>query len=166
MANMTTSQHGLIHLIKVEGGAQLSLYDDLGKGKGHCTIGVGHLVHKGVCNGRIASERPFLKGIDPTEAKKLLRQDLIRIEAAVNGGITVALTQNQFDALVSFTFNVGATAFRHSTLRKLINSKQFGLASDEFLKWDKMTINGKKITIDGLTNRRIAEKALFDGAMP
>lgn len=163
---MKISDDGLDHLIKLEGGAQLKRYNDLGKSKGHCTIGVGHLIHKGVCNGQIPSEKPYLKGISLKKAKELLKSDLIIAESAVNGSITVPLTQNQYDALVSFVFNVGTTAFRHSTLKKHINAKQYKKASDEFLKWNKMRISGKKMIVPGLTNRRLAEKSLFDKVAP
>src|SRR5690625_7484018 len=76
MRKMTISNDGLEHLIKLEGGAQLVMYNDLGGQKGHCTIGVGHLVHKGVCNGVVPSEKPYLKGISLSKAKELLKNDL------------------------------------------------------------------------------------------
>ena len=158
MGKMKISDEGLEHLIKLEGGAQLKMYNDLGDNKGHCTIGVGHLVHKGVCNGAIPSEKPYLKGITLNKAKELLKGDLNIAESVVNGSVTVPLAQNQYDALVSFVFNVGGTAFRYSTLLKYINSKQYKKASAELLVWNKMTIAGEKKVITGLTNRRIAEK--------
>lgn len=165
MGKMKISDEGLKHLIKLEGGAQLKMYNDLGNNKGHCTIGVGHLVHKGVCGGIIPSEKPYLKGVSLGKAKELLKSDLIIVESAINGSVMVSLTQNQYDALVSFVFNVGTTVFRYSTLLKHINSKQFKKASDEFIVWNKMTIAGVKKEINGLTNRRVAENALFDGVM-
>lgn len=166
MANMTISNNGIQHLISVEGGAQLTMYNDLGKSKGHCTIGVGHLVHKGICNGVVPSEKPYLKGISVARAKILLKTDLANAESSINGAVTVQLNQNQYDALVSFVFNVGGPKFRSSTLLKLINSKQFKKAAHEFLKWDKMTVGGKLIPIKGLHNRRIAEKHLFEKVSP
>jgi lysozyme len=75
----------------------------------------------------------------------------------VSRTITVPLTQNQFDALVSFTFNVGATAEGHSTLCKLINQGYTGAASAEFLKWNKQA----GMIMAGLTRRREAEQELF-----
>ena len=166
MAKMTISNNGMQHLIMIEGGARLSMYNDLGKSKGHCTIGVGHLVHKGICNGVIPSEKPYLKGISVTRAKQILKSDIANAESAINGAITVQLNQNQYDALVSFTFNVGGPKFRSSTMLKLINSKQFKKAANEFLKWDKMKIGGKLVPIKGLYNRRISEKHLFEKATP
>ncbi len=133
MANMTISNNRIQHLINIEGGAQLTMYNDSGKNKGHCTIGVGHLIHKGVCNRSIPSEKPYLNGISITQAKKFLKNDLAIAEYAINGVIIVPLTQNQYDALVSFVFNVGVGAFNHSTLKKYINAKQYKNASNELL---------------------------------
>jgi len=162
MNNMKISDAGLTHLIKLEGGTQLVKYNDLGKDKGHCTIGVGHLIHKGVCNGKIPSEKPYLNGISNKKARELLMNDLALAENAVNRNIIVLLNVNQFDALVSFTFNVGISAFNNATLKRLINQNKFKEAADEFLIWNKMTIGGIKKEITGLTNRRIAEKSLFE----
>lgn len=162
---MKISKNGLTHLIKIEGGAQLTMYNDLGPNKGHCTIGVGHLIHKGVCNGVIPSEKPYIKGVSLAQAENLLKSDLKVAEDSVNKYVTVKINQNQYDSLVSFVFNVGSTAFKHSTLLRNLNSGNISTASNEFLKWDKMTINGVKKSIQGLLNRRIAEKSLFDKAI-
>ncbi len=166
MPKMSISKEGIEHLIKIEGGAQLKMYNDLGKNKGHCTIGVGHLVHKGVCNGVIPSEKPYLKGITVEYAKKLLKNDLSFAENTINGSVTAPLTQNQYDALVSFVFNIGGPKFRSSTLLRLLNSKQYKKAADEFLKWDKATVGSKLISVPGLLNRRISEKYLFEKVAP
>jgi lysozyme len=103
-----------------------------------------------------------LKGISPTEAKKLLKYDLMVSESAINNNVQVALTQNQYDALVSFVFNIGPTAFNRSQLKKYVIQKDFKRAALEFGKWNKMTTNGVKKVIPGLTNRRLAERALFE----
>lgn len=81
-------------------------------------------------------------------------------QTAVHGvwrTIDIALTQNQFDALVSFTYNVGIGSEAHSTLVKLINAGQIQQAADQFLVWDH--VNG--VENAGLTRRRAAEQALF-----
>lgn len=80
---------------------------------------------------------------------------------AVNGvdaSITTNLTQSQFDALVSFTFNVGVGAEAHSTMAKLINIRDFAGASEQFPAWDH--IDG--VPNAGLLRRRLAEQALFN----
>lgn len=76
---------------------------------------------------------------------------------AVDASLTTNVNQNQFDALVSFTFNDGANAERHSTLVKLINERDFSGAAAEFPKWDH--IDG--VVSAGLQRRRLAEQALF-----
>ncbi len=78
---------------------------------------------------------------------------------AVNSTVDVALTQNQFDALVSFTFNVGAGNEAHSTLVRILNGGDTAGAADQFLVWNKT--NGQENA--GLTRRRVAERALFLG---
>ena len=69
-----------------------------------------------------------------------MKTDLAYAESSINGAVTVQLNQNQYDALVSFVFNVGGPKFRSSTLLTLFNSKQFKKAANEFLKWDKVTV--------------------------
>ena len=112
------------------------------------TIGVGH-TGKDVYQG--------LK-ITKEQSRKLLSKDIEKFEKAVSKQITVPLTQAQFDALVSFTFNLGEGNLQKSTLRKKINSK----ASDEeigkeFNKW--VNAGGKKLA--GLVKRRQREANLF-----
>ena len=83
MAIMKISSRGINHLIKLEGGIKRKMYNDLGGKKGHCTIGVGHLIHKGICNGTNLSEKVFKNGISVIQAKKLLKSDL-RIAEKIN----------------------------------------------------------------------------------
>lgn len=78
---------------------------------------------------------------------------------AINSNVDVAMTQNQFDALVSFTFNVGVGAFGSSTLLKDLNGGNAAGAADQFLVWIK--VNG--VESAGLSRRRAAERALFLG---
>ena len=71
------------------------------------------------------------------------------------------LTQNQFDALASFIYNIGRTAFIGSTMYKLIKLGKMQEAAEQFLAWNKITKNGVKVVSSGLTNRRKKERALF-----
>lgn len=80
----------------------------------------------------------------------------------VNDNVTVALTQDQFDALVDFTFNVGCPSFKSSTLLKKLNAGDFIGADAQFAVWDKIRVNGVLVPSKGLGNRRAAEDALFD----
>lgn len=102
---MEISTDGIQRLISMEGGAQLTMSNDLEKSKGHCPIGVGHLVHKGT---------------SISQAKKLLKTDLAIAESTINSSITVTLTQNKFYALVSFVFNAGITSSKYSTLKNTL----------------------------------------------
>lgn len=91
------------------------------------------------------------------QAEKLLLSDLDKFEKGVSSLIKVTITQKQFDALVSFAYNVGLGNLGKSTLLKLIN-KRDPKASEQFLVWNKA---GGKV-LNGLTKRRLAEKELFD----
>jgi lysozyme len=91
------------------------------------------------------------------QADARLETDLARAAQAVNGLVHVEITQNQFDALADFTFNVGAGNFRSSTLLRLLNQGDVSGAANEFPKWNKA--NGK--VMQGLVRRRAAERALF-----
>lgn len=91
------------------------------------------------------------------EANILLDQDLKKYEDAVNTLVKVQLTQNQFDALISFVYNLGADNFKKSTLLKKINANEFSEAAEEFIKWNK----AKGKVLPGLTRRREAERLLF-----
>jgi lysozyme len=95
--------------------------------------------------------------IDYTKADSLLLEDLKRFESAIRQLVKVPLNQNQFDALVSFTFNVGEDAFKGSTLLKLLNAGNYNAAAAQFGKW---VYAGKKV-LPGLVARREAEYQLF-----
>lgn len=93
----------------------------------------------------------------------LLRQDLTVAETAVRNSVNVSLTQNQFDALVSFTFNVGGRNLRNSTLVSQLNAGNYSGAADQFLRWNKVRVNGQLTPSGGLSNRRSAERCMFLG---
>lgn len=97
--------------------------------------------------------------ITEAEAEALLRKDVGRFEDAVGKLVRVKLDQDEFDALVSFAFNLGAGNLAESTLLKKLNAADFGGAYKEFGKWTKAA--GK--TLPGLVKRRAAEAALFAG---
>lgn len=93
----------------------------------------------------------------PAEADEWFVQDTQTACNAVMRTVDVPMTQNQFDALVSFTFNVGQGSEAHSTLVKLLNTSRIQEAADQFLVWNH--VNG--VPNAGLTRRRKAERALF-----
>lgn len=95
--------------------------------------------------------------ISEAVALEYLANDVDPCESAIHLYVKVALTQNQFDALVSFIYNVGSTAFRKSTLLRLLNTGDYKGAADQLLRWNKQGIK----TLAGLTRRREAERNLF-----
>lgn len=117
---------------------------------GYPTIGYGHVV--------LAHEREqFAAGITQAEATELLRKDVRIAERAVLRLISVPLTDGQFDALVSFTFNLGAGALQRSTLRRKVNRSEHQAVPAELMKW--VWAAGKKLP--GLVRRRQAEGACY-----
>ena len=95
--------------------------------------------------------------ITEAQAQELLQATLAKYEACVNGAVKMPINQNQFDALVSFTYNVGCSAFRNSTLLRLLNQGYEPQAAAQFNRW---TLGGGKV-LAGLVSRRAAERALF-----
>ena len=91
------------------------------------------------------------------QALEYLQHDLKSFEKTVNDSVKVPLSQNQFDALVSLSYNIGSGAFKSSTLLKKLNAKDYAGAADQFLVWNK---GGGKV-LKGLVRRRNAERALF-----
>lgn len=143
----TMSEQGRAVLKGYEG-IRLTAYPDPGTGGDPWTIGVGHTgpdVHKGLT-------------ITVAEADDLLRQDLARFEAAVNR-LAPKTTQPQFDALVSFAFNVGEGNLASSTLLKKHNAGDYDGAAAQFAVWNKAA--GK--VLPGLVKRRASEARVYKG---
>lgn len=138
------SQTGL-DLIKHFEGYSPVVYKDSG---GHDTIGYGHKLKRG--------ER-FDKPLSQAAAEALLRKDVAIAERAVDRQIKVPLSQPQFDALVSFTFNLGSGNLMRSTLRRKLNKGEYAAVPKELAKW----VRSKGKVLPGLVRRRRAEGALF-----
>jgi lysozyme len=90
-------------------------------------------------------------------AAQLFRQDVIPLEITVNFSVVVFITQHQFDALVSFTYNVGPTRFRGSTLLRKLNNSQYDSVPTEMSRW---IYSGGRM-LPGLVDRRADEGRLF-----
>lgn len=153
---MKISNNG-IELIKKFESFRAVAYKDTA---GLWTIGWGHLIKKG---------EKFLGPISSVQGLTLLLQDLQEAEDCVNrltsgssnAPTTITLNQNQFDALVSFTYNLGCGALKSSTLLKYVKLGNFLAAASEFAKWNHNRVNGKLVVVGGLTNRRQLEAQLF-----
>jgi lysozyme len=138
-----TSQKGL-DLIKRYEGLSLKAYRCPA---GILTIGYGH-----------TSEVKKGQVITHEVAELLLRKDIQKCENTIKQSVKVNINQNQFDSLVSLCYNIGNGGIRNSNLLKLLNKGDYKGASAQFLVWDK--VKGK--TVKGLTNRRLAERELFN----
>ena len=150
-ARRRLSKRGAALISEFEGMRQ-RLYNDPA---GHCTIGIGHLVHRGRCNGGEPAE--FKRGITRDRAYQLLQADARRMENAVNG-LGVPLNQNQFDALVSFTYNLGpGWTVQKTGIRDALRARRYKDVPREMKRWVKA--GGK--TLPGLVRRRNAEARLF-----
>ncbi|MFA6085564.1 lysozyme [Mucilaginibacter sp.] len=148
------SEHG-INVIKKFEGLRLKAYQDVA---GVWTIGYGStLYHDG---------KPVKSGdklAEETQADALFHSTLKTYIDAVNKLVGVSLNQNQFDALVSFTYNLGTGALQKSTLLRKLNASDYIAAADQFLLWNKITDphSGKKVVCNTLTVRRRQERELF-----
>lgn len=138
-----------VALIKNFEGFSATKYDD---GVGVMTIGYGHAIKK---------TEVFNKPISMQEAEAILVKDLAAVDAAISKWVTVPLNQNQYDAISSFVFNLGAGNFAGSTLLKKLNAKDYEGASKEFIRWNKGRVKGVLVEMPGLTRRRLAEQKLF-----
>lgn len=119
---------------------------------GQWTIGYGH-------TGSLAEKGAM---ITEDQALALLASDVKVAELAVVKAVKVPLTQNQFDAVVSFAFNIGGSKFAETDFVKLLNLKEFSQAADEMLRY----CYSKKVFMKGLERRRRAERAMFEGGKP
>ena len=142
---MHTSQKGL-DLIKSSEGLRLSAYK--------CPADVWTIGY-----GTTAGVKPG-QTITKERAEELLRDDARRFEGYVDRLVKVPLTQGQFDALVSFTYNLGPGALEKSTLLRLLNAGDYAGAASQFGRW----INAGGKPLAGLVRRRAAERALFEEA--
>ncbi|EPN8209654.1 lysozyme [Yersinia enterocolitica] len=143
---MQISNNG-INKLKVEEGEKLIGYKDT---RGIPTVGVGHT---GVVDGKPVSVGMV---ISKDKSSELLRSDLKWTEEAIVINVKVPLTQNQYDAMCSLIFNIGANAFANSTVLKRLNAGDYKGAADAFLMWKKAGNDP-----DRLLPRRQRERALF-----
>ena len=142
MRNIT--QNGLDLIKRFEGLSRIVYFCPAG----YPTIGYGHVVK---------DDEDFSAGIDEAQAEELLRQDAQIAERAVLRLINVPLTDGQFDALVSFTYNLGGGALQRSTLRRKINREEHAEVPEHFMRW--VWAGGRRLK--GLVRRRAAEAGFY-----
>lgn len=140
------TQEGL-NLIKRFEGFEPEIYLDAA---GLPTIGYGHLIRKG-------EHKMFENGISEAAGEALLIKDVLLAEQAVCRLINVPLTDGQFDALVSFIFNLGSAALQRSTLRRKVNREEHDEVPEQLMRW--VWAGGRKLR--GLVRRRDAEAELY-----
>tara|TARA_X000001388_G_C2225841_1_gene121090 strand:+ start:819 stop:1244 length:426 start_codon:yes stop_codon:yes gene_type:complete len=139
---MKTSLEG-INLIKHFEGCELEAYKCPA---GVWTIGYGHI--KGVQQGDVITEQ---------QADDMLVEELEEYENYIHNLVNCPLNQNQFDALVSWVYNLGSSNLQASTLLKVLNAGDYAGVPAQILRWNKA---GGKV-LEGLTRRRQAEADLF-----
>jgi len=149
---MKTGQAGIELIKRFEGWRSRAYRDAVGV----WTIGYGHTAKAG-------APRP-VQGmtITKTQGEAILRTDLVKYERAVNNAVKVDLNQNQFDALVSFCYNVGPGNLRKSSVLKRVNDHRFNEVPARLMLWNKA---GGRV-LRGLTRRRKDEGALFASQVP
>lgn len=138
-------------LVKEEGTRSRAYKDQAGRD----TIGIGHLI-------RPDEKRLLSVTLTPKQIEDLFFLDVVRTEDEIKNSIKVPLNANQSAAITSFVFNVGSTAFKSSTLLKLLNEGKYREASLEFPRWKYITLNGRKQVSQGLVQRRLREQVLFN----
>jgi lysozyme len=137
-------------------------YDDMGPGKGNCTMGIGHLIHKQPC-----TTGELVRKVDEKDVMRYFDSDVRAAEHVVNRNIKISLTQEQFDALVSYTFNRGPGG-AHKAF-KFINDGEFDKAAAEISRHVTASVKkkGKSVATiaGGLFGRRAEESAPFRNAV-
>ena len=149
---MKTGRAGLELIKKFEGWRSKAYRDSVNV----LTIGYGHTSMAGS-----PKVTPGMK-ITRVQGEAILRNDLLKYERAVNNAVKVDLNQNQFDCLVSFTYNCGPANLRKSSVLKRVNEGKFGEVPGRLMLWNRAGGN----VLKGLTRRRKAEGILFTTPVP
>jgi lysozyme len=141
---------------------------------GYATIGVGHRINSHELETGLllidGDAVRWIDGLTPEQIDGLMRADLATAEWTVESCVTVPLTDNQFAALVSLCFNIGATAFKASSVVRSLNNGDYNSVPNNMRLFNKITVNEiqpdgsvirKKVVSKGLVRRREAEVRLF-----
>lgn len=145
---MQVSERGLALIRRFEGLCAFPYRDVAGYG----TIGYGH---------KMGEDDDFATPIGIDVAEALLLDDVAEVEGCLDELVKVSLSQSQYDALASLVYNIGRSAFARSTLLWQLNNGAYDKAAAEFVRWNKVTVQGIVSESPGLTARRVAERAMF-----
>lgn len=164
MTSYKMSDVGIDVLIELEGSIDHLYYDVAG----YATIGVGHLLTKSeISSGKIILSNGYVidfryGNLTQEDITLLLKDDVVMYENAVNKYVKVNITQEHFDSLTSFTFNVGIGAFKRSTLLKVLNRKEYSKVPAQLARWKRA---GGKV-VKGLVYRRGVEISMWNTKRP
>lgn len=151
IATFRTSAEGRAHIAKWEGQINCPYRDPVGL----WTVGVGHLCG----NGSSKSACPYGgRCLSNAEVNTVLANDLLRFENGIKSHVTVPMKQNEFDALVSFTFNVGIGAFSGGSVKTYLNSRRYSEVPGRMALY----VNAGGQRLQGLVNRRADEARLWN----
>lgn len=150
-----------VKLMRINEGFKTNVYND---NAGNCTVGVGHLIHSGKCNGD-QTERPFLSGISESAAEEIFRTDSKKTTDDVRSIVKVPLTQAQFDVIFSMVFQYGRGTISKSSFLLAVNNGDWDLARQKLKLYTKIKdpITKKFVASSGLENRRTRESSLLNG---
>lgn len=158
------SPNGILYMEGEEGREKFEYLDSTG----NPTIGIGHkltVIELGIGTIVINTDPvEYRYGLTDKQIDDLLLQDMSLAELTVNRFVTVLLSQHQFDALCSFCFNIGVTAFTNSTLLRLLNNGNYKSVPEQMRRWNKGKVNGEMVVIKGLVNRREHDVSLWEGS--
>lgn len=132
----------------------LRYYNDMGRNKGNCTWGIGFYVHKGVCTPEELERKVTASSVEMEYVKRVTEA-----ERRVKIKVKVKLTQDQFDGLVSFTYNT--TNVTNDRIFQALNDNDFEGAARKISEANKVKVNGKWKLAPGLIKRRAEESAPF-----
>lgn len=132
-------------------------YNDMGKNKGHCTWGPGILAHRGVC-----SEEELGKKVSVASVEIEFERRVAEAERGVKRWVLTELNQEQFDAIVSLTYNTGVTGSRDTY--EYLNRRDFAGAASNISTMIRVRVRGKMVVAPGLITRRAEESAPFRAA--
>ena len=128
----------------------------------YCTIGYGHLIAKKACANSSKELVGYVRPMPMQAGLDLLDKDTRAARIAVQNLVHRPLSDEQFGAVVSFVFNIGAANFSSSTMLLYLNNGEFEGAARQFPKW----VKSKGVVLNGLITRRACEAALFSAKLP